>query len=196
MLQARAVSDASSIVTSRGPPYQGNCRLTIPVVEGCCARDTPPHSFNIDMFETIKNNSTIIKHTDNESVNFTDNCDVAFDTNDWWNQPKMDPVISMESMVPRASLSYTRDYLPLGMCSLINPTAMAKLISFTANHRSNVMISNTAVSGSFFHPELLCLLHCQWLEIFSAPLKPYIVHSIWINYTYLEASHSENISTT
>ena len=50
----------------------------------------------------------MIKHNYNESANFFDNCDVAIDTNDWWNQPKMVPVIVMESMVSRAFLSYTR----------------------------------------------------------------------------------------
>ena len=114
------------------PLNDGNCRLTIPVVKGRCAREALPHSFDIDVIEIVKNNSTMINYIYNESVNFTDNCDVTFDTNDWWNQPKTVSVIGMESMVPRDRLSYTRDYLPPGICSLIKPTAMAKFISFPA----------------------------------------------------------------
>ena len=95
-----------------------------------CACDTLPHSFNIDVFETVKNNSTTIEHIYNESVNFIDNCDVAFDTTDLWNQPKTVPVIVMEGMVTHPRLRYTRDHLPPGICSLIKPAAMAKLISF------------------------------------------------------------------
>ena len=44
----------------------------------------------------------------------------------------MVPVITTESMVTRARPSYTQDYLPPGICSLIKPAAMAKLISFPA----------------------------------------------------------------
>ena len=65
------------------------------------------YTFNIDVFKTIKRNSTTITHIHNESANFTDNCDVAFDTNYWWNQPKTVPVIGMESMVARTPLRYT-----------------------------------------------------------------------------------------
>ena len=112
------------------PLNDENCRFTIPVVKGRCARDALPHSFNIDVFENAKNSYTTIKHINNESENFIDNCDVALDTTGWWNQPKTRPVIGMESMVTRARLRYTRDYLPPGICSLIKPAAMAKLISF------------------------------------------------------------------
>ena len=57
---------------------------------------------------------------------------VTFDTNNWWNQPKTVQVIGMESMVTRPPLRYTWEYLPLGICSLIKPAAMAKLMSFPA----------------------------------------------------------------
>ena len=77
-----------------------------------------------------QNKSTTIKHTYNEFEDFIDNCEVAFDTDDWWNQPKTVTVIGLESMAPCARLSYTRDYLPRGICSLIKPAAMTKLISF------------------------------------------------------------------
>ena len=64
------------------PLDDGNCHLTIPVVKGRWARDVLPHSFNINVFETIKNNSTTIKLIYNESAKFIDNCDVDFDSND------------------------------------------------------------------------------------------------------------------
>ena len=47
VLEARAVSRAPAIVTSRGAP----CRLTIPVVKGRCAREALPHAFNIGVFK-------------------------------------------------------------------------------------------------------------------------------------------------
>ena len=109
------------------PLNDRNCPLTIPVIKGRCARNALSHTFNIDMF---KRNSTTIKHIHSESANLIDNRDVAFDTNNSWSQPKTVPVISMESMVTRAPLRYTQDFLPLGICNLIKPASMAKLISF------------------------------------------------------------------
>ena len=80
-----------------------------------------------------ENNSTTIKHSYNEFANLANNWDdIAIDTNDWWNHPKTVPVIGMKSIVTRARLRDTHDYLPSGICSLINPAAMAKLISFSA----------------------------------------------------------------
>ena len=42
------------------------------------------------------------------------------------------PVIGVESMVTRAGLRYTREYLTPGICSLIKPVAMEKLMLFRA----------------------------------------------------------------
>ena len=39
-------------------------------------------------------------------------------------------VISTESVVSRVYLCYTQDYMTAGICSLIKPTAMEKLMSF------------------------------------------------------------------
>ena len=36
------------------PLNDGNCRLTIPVVKGCCTHDTLPHAFHISVFEFVK----------------------------------------------------------------------------------------------------------------------------------------------
>ena len=47
----------------------GNCRLTIPVVKGCCAREALPHTFDIGVSKYGKSNPTIIKHIYNESEN-------------------------------------------------------------------------------------------------------------------------------
>ena len=45
----------------------------------------------------------------------------------------------------RAGLRYTRDYLTPGICSLIKPAAMEKLISFRAkNPHSHVIICGKA----------------------------------------------------
>ena len=71
-------------------------------------------------------NSTAIKHIYDEFANLIDNCDVAFDSNGWWNHQKTVPVIGMESIVTRARLRYTWDSLPPGICRLIKPAATAK----------------------------------------------------------------------
>ena len=42
------------------------------------------------------------------------------------------PVIAIESMAIRARPSYTRDFLTPGICSLIKPAAMVKLMQFPA----------------------------------------------------------------
>ena len=41
-------------------------------------------------------------------------------------------MIGVESMVTCTGLRYTQDYLTPGLCSLIKPTAMEKLMSFCA----------------------------------------------------------------
>ena len=40
----------------------------------------------------------------------------------------MVPVIAIENMVTRAGPSYMRDFLTPGICSLIKPAAMVKLM--------------------------------------------------------------------
>ena len=47
VLEARAVLHATPIVMSR------------------CARDALPHTYNIGVFKTVENNSTMIKHINN-----------------------------------------------------------------------------------------------------------------------------------
>ena len=69
------------------PLNDGNCRLTIPVVKGRCARDALPHAFDIGVFKYSKSNLSTIKHINNESENLNESCDVAFDSNDWCNLP-------------------------------------------------------------------------------------------------------------
>ena len=84
VLEARAVSRAP-LLRHVVPLNDGNCRLTIPVVKGRCAREALPHAFNIGVFKYDKRNPTTIKHIYNESENFNGSCDVAFDSNNWWS---------------------------------------------------------------------------------------------------------------
>ena len=114
------------------PLNDENCRLTIPVGKGRCAREALPHAFNIGVFEYGKSNPTTIKHIYNESDNFNESCHVAFDNNSCWNLPLTVPVIGVESMVTHAGLRYRRAYLTPGICSLIKHAAMGKLMSFGA----------------------------------------------------------------
>ena len=67
------------------PFNDGNCRFTIHVVRGRCARDALPHAFHIGVFKFAKTISTTIKHIYTESANIIEGCNVAFDTNDCRN---------------------------------------------------------------------------------------------------------------
>ena len=51
------------------PLNDGNCRLTMPVIKGRCAREALPHAFSIGVFKYGKSNRTTIKHNYNESEN-------------------------------------------------------------------------------------------------------------------------------
>ena len=110
------------------PLNDENCRLTIPVVKGHCARDALPHIFHIGMFKFVEMISTTMEHIYKEYANIIEDSNVAFDTNDCWNFQLMVPVIAIESMVTHAHPSYTRDFLTPGICSLIKPAAMVKLM--------------------------------------------------------------------
>ena len=44
------------------PLNDGNCRLTMPVGKGRCARDALPHAFHISVFKIVFTISTAIKH--------------------------------------------------------------------------------------------------------------------------------------
>ena len=87
VLEARAVSRAPPIVRHVVPLNDGNCHLTIPVAKGRCAREALPHIFDIGVFKYGKSNHTTIKNIYNESENLNGSCDVAFDSNNWWNLP-------------------------------------------------------------------------------------------------------------
>ena len=128
VLKARAVSCTPPLLRHVVPFNDGNCRLTIPVIKGCCACEALPHAFYIWVFKYGKSNPTKIKHIYNKSENLNESCDVAFDSSNWWNLSWTVPVIGVESMVTRAGLRYT-DYLTPGICSLIKPAAMEKLMS-------------------------------------------------------------------
>ena len=69
------------------PLNDGNCHLTTPVVQGCCAHEALPHAFNTSVFKYGESNLTTIKHIYNESENFNESCAVAFDSKNWWNLP-------------------------------------------------------------------------------------------------------------
>ena len=115
----------------------GICPLTIPVVKGHCDHEALPHAFNIGVFKYGKSNPTTIKHIYNESENskvvtllLTAIIGGIFhnSVSDWHGEYG----VGMESMVTRTGLRYTQDYLKLGICSLIKPAAMEKLMSFRA----------------------------------------------------------------
>ena len=78
------VLEARAVLRHVVPLNDGNCRLTIPVAKGRCARDTLPHAFHIGVFEIVKTISTAIKHIYKEFADIIEDCNVAFDTNDCW----------------------------------------------------------------------------------------------------------------
>ena len=96
--------------------------------KGHYAHDALPHTFSISLFKSIINNSATIIHIYNKSANIIESCNITFDTNDCWNFPKTVPVFGIESMVTRVCLCYMQDYLTPGICSLIKPTALEKLM--------------------------------------------------------------------
>ena len=70
-----------------GPFNDGICPLTIPVVKGHCDHEALPHAFNNGVFKYRKSNPTTIKDIYSEFENLNESCDVAFDSNNWWNLP-------------------------------------------------------------------------------------------------------------
>ena len=78
VLKARAFHVLFPLLRHMVPLNKGSCHLTILVVKGRCARDVLLQAF---------------EHIYNDAVNLIDNCDVAFDTNDWWSHPKTVAVI-------------------------------------------------------------------------------------------------------
>ena len=67
------------------PLNDGNCRLTMPVGKGRCARDALPRAYHIGVFKLVFTISTAIKHIYKEPANIIEGCNVACDTNDCWN---------------------------------------------------------------------------------------------------------------
>ena len=67
------------------PLNDGNCRLTMPVGKGRCARDALPHAFHIGVLKFVFTISTTIKHIYKGSANIIEGCYVDCDTNDCWN---------------------------------------------------------------------------------------------------------------
>ena len=109
----------------------GNCRLTMPIIKGGCARDLLPHTFNISEFKSVKKNSTTIKHL--QWICIIEGCNV----------PINDASVFNESMVTCAHLRYTQDYLMPGIYSLIKPAAVEKLMPLMIsrqNPHSHVII--------------------------------------------------------
>ena len=64
------------------PLNDGNCRLTMPVGKGRCARDALPHAFHIGVFEFVFTNFYRNKTYLHESAHIIEGCDVVCDTND------------------------------------------------------------------------------------------------------------------
>ena len=140
------------------PLSNGNCRFTIPMAKGRCARDALARIFNIGEFESVEKLSTTAEHIYNESANIIEGYDFAVYPSNFWNFPLTVSVIGTEGMVTRARLRYTRDYLTPGRCSLIKPDG--KLIPFPAkihrvmlwlclsNHTLGHISGNSSFSGT------------------------------------------------
>ena len=100
----------------------------MPVGKGRCARDALPHAFHIGVFKFVFTIFTAVRYIYKESANIIEGCNVACDTNDCWKFQLTVPVITIDSMVTRACPSYTQDFSTPGICSLIKPAAMVKLM--------------------------------------------------------------------
>ena len=120
-------------------PLNGNCRLTKPVVKGPCAREALPHPFNIGVFRYGKNKSATIKQFATNLRTWMKVMTLLLTAITGGIFHKQVLAIGVESMVTRAGLRYTRDYLTPGICSIIKPAAMGKLMSFHAKIHSHVI---------------------------------------------------------
>ena len=108
-------------------------------IKGPSAHDLLLGTFAIGVFNCGKNNSTTIKHVNHESADFIENHAVDFNINGRSNLIEMVQVIGMEGTVSCAHLGYTQDYLTPGICSLIEPNAMEKLMSFPTKIHTDML---------------------------------------------------------
>ena len=83
VLEARVASCTTPWLRQVLPLNDGNCRLAMSVVKGCCARDALPQTFNIGLFKSNKKKSTKKKRIYDEYANLVDSGNVDFDTSDW-----------------------------------------------------------------------------------------------------------------
>ena len=127
------------------------------VVKRRCARDAVPPTFNIGVFNSGKNNFTTIKEINNESVNLIDNFNLEVDTSDWWNFQWTVKAFGMESMIARARLRFTRDYLATGICSLIKPPDTETLMPFPTK-------INTIMLQCFMNKSTVMNCNVAWLR--------------------------------
>ena len=73
-VEARAISHATPIVTSRGPLNDGKLLSHNAVVKGRCARDAIPWTFHIEVFKCGQDNSDTITRIGDDSVELLDSC--------------------------------------------------------------------------------------------------------------------------
>ena len=111
------------------PLNDRNCRLTMPVGKGRCAREALPHAFNSGVFKYGKSNPTTIKLIYNKSENLNEVVTLLLTARIGGIFHKQYQWLAWRVWW-RAGLCYTRDYLTSGICSLIKPAAMEKMMSF------------------------------------------------------------------
>ena len=74
-VEARAISRATPIVTSRGALSDGKLLSHNGVVKGRCARDAIPcQTFHIEVFKCGQDNSDTITRIGDDSVELLDSC--------------------------------------------------------------------------------------------------------------------------
>ena len=121
----------------------------------------------------------------NKTANLIDNCNVPFDTNYWWNIPLTMPVFGSESMVTRARLRYTRDYLmPDIYVSYLSPLLWNKL-HHPPNTRKNrhTQHTNTPPPPPPPPPPTHIYLHNHIMMLYNEPWLYYTTTYFGILYT-------------
>ena len=73
-VEARAISRATPIVTSRGAPNDGRLLSHNAVVKGRCARDAIPWTFHIEVFKCGQDHFYTITRIGDDSVELLDSC--------------------------------------------------------------------------------------------------------------------------
>ena len=188
VLEERAISRATPMVTSHGVPF----RREVSPHNTLFSRDAVPLTHYLTTWyaqirwKGFCHNKTYLqwiwKH------NWRMQC--CFDTNDCWN---FHEPCQWLALVTRASLRYTQDYLTPGICSIIKPAAMGHWYHFplksTQSFYSRKSNRNAAFTmliqfiNKIWLIDPICRVHCRCIISYQCGLPSST------QYTYMNVQH-------